>query len=222
MRKQKKWLVAGLMCLMLSGVFICIFCIRQQNTGKSVITPVVFRSYGERIYYTQELVEERGIDEAELEKNLAILEEYIRRAYPETCWYISFFNQYEPIGTGGYEINFICYQLVENVVIADNKISIATNGNRVTDKVVHSYHVFDEMSLAQGELIGDKQLSEIVSERALSYYGQTPFLGQYHMTYTAEKRLVYDVQINEFSSMQIDAFSGEILWELFWDGVVTD
>lgn len=216
-KKRKLLIIIGILLLLLVvGILVCYIFSRH------IIQPVRYESYSDQLVYEKELFERKAMGQDDITfffEKIEILSKYINKNYPNTQWYISYFNRDHLFEERAF---ISCYEITDNIYMANNHITFEVGRENVTDEIIYSTFLVDKSNVPSGNFIGDWMLNEIVRKEAKSYYGLTPFSGKYQMVFTADNKLVYEVRINEFSVIQVDAFTGEIVKEHFWDGVIVD
>ncbi|MBO4627225.1 MAG: hypothetical protein J5645_04575 [Lachnospiraceae bacterium] len=194
---------------------------------KTAFVETKIEKIGKHTYYPATLFDDRRIGEKDREY---VLGQMRKGDANLTCdVYVNGFNsEYRKEG-----FHLFGYLLIDGVIEQDYSI---TSGNMEDGSVTwgsHRYGLLEripKVTLAGREKVRPaSEFAGAVYELALKnkntifhFRKEEAIRGSYLLMADAAGRLYYEFTINEYSTVRVDAITGEVLREFFWDGVYTE
>ena len=199
---------------------------KEDNNDTKDKSNVYERNYkiiGNNLYYDNELIEEKGREEKDILNKYKIISEYFNKQYTNINIYISNLNY----GIEDGEITFNAYQIINRVIIRDVHFTIYMKDNEIrdiyfVDTSEFFYENIETENLISIEEIKKKALNlanENVDKIFASYERNKEIKGEYYLEYNIEDNLYYNFILNNYSTIKIDAITGDILYSYFFNGI---
>ncbi|MCR5148810.1 MAG: hypothetical protein K6C35_07565 [Eubacterium sp.] len=238
MQDKKKNILIILTTIILAGGFITAGTLVMPKTlknknenddtayiGKSEFTgplqPENIQKLGKHIYYSDMLWEKRNMDDTEKEDMIAYLSFLDKHTGDDL--YICGFNTLSISG----EPSVNAYQYLNGAIIPnvfyrtdDNYSYISPTGRAMP------LSQLDTSDLIPPQELFDKVLELAEQNRNQMFFSPkdtTPISGTYRLEYDTEAdELYYSFRLNEYSEIRVDAKTGNITRQYFWNGVYID
>ena len=193
---------------------------------------------GDHIYYSYNLYEDRNLDAAakkELEDYLKTVDRKLTEDMYITGWCYAAYDERIMI-YGQLRINgFIVPEYSYRTDNADETPNISYGRETLSDEIEISEGVYlpnevDRLKeIDASGVIDPKDLIPQVTQKAMQHkedlcdYDEQGVYGDYLLCYDIyEQRLIYDFRVNEYSEIILDALTGEVVKESYWDGTIID
>jgi len=198
---------------------------RQQRNGQYVLTQEAFRDdvagrIGKHVYYSYNVIEGRNLSEEEMEE----IFEYMRRVDQELKEDV-FITGFGKMTTTG-RWRFYAEQYLNGAVIPE--VFYWTDVDTYVPNLTLTRGTPVE-ELDTSWVIPASALIPAVKELALEHadelcdYNSKGVYAKYLLTYNVyTDTLEYEFIINETSSIYVDALTGQVTKEYYWDGVYVD
>lgn len=178
---------------------------------------------GKHIYYAEDMY---ALRKADIDTKKEILD-YLEELDKNIGYDIYVCGVYRSSVSRNLCIN--AYQYLDGVIIPDvfyrskdnsdkPMLDLSDRGTPVSD--IDISNMKDARDLTDDILkLAEQHSSELYYED----YNNKKIVGTYRPIYDAESRtLYYEFRINEYSEVRVDAKTGNIIYEYFWDGTIED
>lgn len=216
----------------LSGIILIVlgFVIYQYNKGvrnqilsERSFQEAVYTKVTDGLYCTQTMLDARErLGEKNLNRYLDVVAGYLKEVRPGQEFIIRRYN----IGPGpAYDgaVFFYLRQLVSGrAQVRDTDFIIIADQERVREMSGNGreFNIHDREPVPENGLLSSKEIGKTVAECTKEYYKGEPVQGEYILEMTLEDQLIWLVYVNQFSSVELDARTGEVLRTHFWDGIM--
>lgn len=183
-----------------------------------------YKKFGDNLYYTDELIENKGEDRDTVLNYCQIISDYMKENF--NCdIYINHFNKDVD------EIYFYGYQIIDEVIIVDTFFTIIIQDNMVSEfysSNVNGYYFADKSTIDTNGMLSVENIKEIASKSAeenadtmLEVSNAKTINGEMYLEYDEENNMYYKVDFDNGSYIQINAMTGEIIDTFYFDGIIT-
>ena len=198
--------------------------VASRGAEKAAFSEAKIEKIGKHTYYASTLFDEPNLSE----ENKAYVLEQMRKGDAELTLdvYVSGFNS----AYGKDEFRLFGYRMTDGVVECDYSISTGMTAGGGVVWGSHRYGLLEripEVAFAGREKVRPASeftdavyaLAKANESTIFRYTEKAAIRGEYVLTADAEGRLFYEFTINRNSTVRVDAITGEVLQQRFWDGV---
>ena len=213
----------GLVCVLLAAVAVVT---AFTGCGKAEVVDKDFKDeitgkIGDHIYYSDNVFSSKWYSDSQKEAMMDYLEDVDRNLdvdiFVRGSHYASVTGQYR----------FYARQYIDGVVVPD--VVYSTDLDRPEPNIVPDRKNPPVKEVDTSGLLPASDAIAIVKEAAgkhtddLCYYSDRGIFGTYLLCYDIRNDiLVYEFTVNEFSEVKVDAKTGNIVGEYYWDGTIID
>ena len=216
MKNKKILLLIAILLCVLMGVIIFINANIQVGIRKRE-----YKKVGDNLYYTDELIENKGRDKDTVLYYYQIISEYIKENFACDIY----------ISNLSYDVNemyFNGYQMIDEVIIVDTFFTMTIKNNKVLDFYsVNGYNCMNESAVDTNGLLSVEKIKETASKLAkenadtmLEASNTNVIKGEIYLEYDKVNALYYKVVLNNGSYIKINARTGNVIDTYFFNGII--
>lgn len=230
--KDKKNILILILVLLFAIIgVICFITIKKQIN--SIIREKAFeniqvnigqRQYnkiGNNLYYTNELIENKGRDEESILKYYQIISDYIKENF-DCDIYISNLN-YDVA-----KMYFNGYQMINEIIIEDVYFTITIQDNNVPS-IYFLRNQFIHEDIEKNDSVSVEEMNEIASNVArenadaiFTFSNIDAINGEGYFEYNKTDGVYYNVDLNHGSYIKINPKKGNVIYTYFFNGIIID
>lgn len=227
---KKKTLII-ILVIMTVIIGVSIFLKLKDNNEDKSITQVTYdikeREYniiGDNLYYTDKLITQKSkTDDSKIILNCyKSISSYMKQKHPGVKVYISNFN-YDTLNKEKEAMFFNGYQIINNVIIEKVFFTIYMENGIVKENFSSNLNSFINKNIDTKNLISINSVKEKVSDIITKNFAKMGVSikneWEYYLIYSNES-LCYKFDLSNGSYIIIDAETGEINKEYFFDGII--
>lgn len=177
-----------------------------------------YKKVGDNLYYTDELIKNKGRDKKNVLDYYQIISDYMKENFNYDI-YISNLN---------YDVDniyFNGYQLINEIIIEDVFFTVTIQNDKVSD-LNFSKSNFTNENIDANELISVEKTKEIASDLAkenansiLTSSDSNNINGKCYLEYNHTNGIYYKINLNNGSYIKINAKTGNVIDTYFFNGI---
>ena len=230
--KNKKNILILILVLLFAIIgIICFISIKkqinssiQEKAFESIRVNIEQRKYnkiGDNLYYTNELIENKGRDEESILKYYQIISDFVKENF-DCDIYISNLNY--DVG----KMYFNGYQMINEIIIEDVYFTITIQDNNV-QSIDFLRDQFINEDIERNDLLSVEEMNETASNVArenadamLTSSNIDTIIGEGYFKYDETDGVYYNVDLNHGSYIKINPQKGNVIHTYFFNGIIID
>ena len=230
--KDKKNILILILVLLFAIIgIICFISIKkqinssiQEKAFESIRVNIEQRKYnkiGDNLYYTNELIENKGRDEESILKYYQIISDFVKENF-DCDIYISNLNY--DVG----KMYFNGYQMINEIIIEDVYFTITIQDNDV-QSIDFLRDQFINEDIERNDLGSVAEMNETASNVArenadamLTSSNIDTIIGEGYFKYDETDGVYYNVDLNHGSYIKINPKKGNVIDTYFFNGIIID
>lgn len=180
-----------------------------------------YNKIGDNLYYTNELIENKGIDEESILKYYQIISDFVKENF-DCDIYISNLNY--DVG----KMYFNGYQMINEIIIEDVYFTITIQDNNV-QSIDFLRDQFINEDIEKNNLLSVEEMNETASNVArenadamLNSSNIDDINGEGYFKYDETDGVYYNVDLNHGSYIKINPKKGNVIHTYFFNGIIID
>lgn len=200
---------------------------KAPTTAQDAFSEMKIEKIGNHTYYSETMFDLRGRTEEEREEVLSQMRKADKQLNRDI--FVTGFNS--EFGTE----NFRLFGLRMTNGIAEAKMSLNSGWDMEKDEVLWGSHRYgliefmpevtiDPEGVMQAELLFEKvyNLAKDNEKYIFEHRRTEPISGTYMLKANEEGVVYYEFRINKYTTIEVNAKTGEVMNEYYWDGVYVD
>ena len=209
----------------------------MSKTAIATITPPSFSAketghYGDHIYWPEDFWGSDYLNEAQKNDIFSYFPDIDRKLSGDV--YITSISSGDGSPYLDYDYSIRFCQFIDGVIINNTRMAATIQNGQVSISMDYSYPFLDSIpDLDSSALVPMDEVIQTVEKHAKDhenemFMGQKePIKGTYTLHYGTlygayTPTYYYDFVINEYSNVEVDPFTGNVLHENYWNGVYVD
>ena len=192
------------------------------TAGSEPVRAEKMKQIGKHIYFEENMIDSRNIDSKEKNEILDYLED-LDATLNKDIYVTGFTEKREGSNIRVFARQYINGAVVENVFYSSDFNN--PNPNIVLKGDYPELATLDTSNVIQPEQVIDKVIDHAKANISDMYTAKDmpEVYGTYKLEYSIpDGKLYYHFDLNEYSEIKVDALTGEIYFENYWDGVYID
>lgn len=228
--KKKTLIIILVIVTVMIGVSIFLK-LKDNNEDKSItqatydIKEREYNIIGDNLYYTDKLITQKAkTDDSEIILNYyKSISNYMKQKYPNVKVFISNFN-YDTLNKEKEAMFFNGYQIINNIIIEKVFFTIYMENGIVNENSSFDMNQFINKNIDTENIISINLIKEKVSDIITKNFAKMDSFimkneWEYYLIYSNES-LCYKFDLSNGSYIKIDAETGEVNDEYFFNGII--